>query len=149
MSTRMLCMVQTCLLIVYWGLPFCLNSLCLTQLEQKFGNGLSAPLHFPEADIRPPKWGKPQENIMQIQCHVALYPQEILAIFPKKNQHKFNTIHCISSRGRGLKKHRACSTCKSLCSTSQCGRKTFIMSAHSTLLPWPPIPHLNWALNSH
>lgn len=40
--------VKTYLLMVHLGLPFCLTSLCLTQLGQKFGNGLLSPLHFPK-----------------------------------------------------------------------------------------------------
>lgn len=76
-------------------------------------------------------------------------PQEILAIFPKKNQHKFNTTRCVSSRSRGLKKPQSLKYVLLPLQRLTVCRKTFIMSAQSTLFAWPLIPHLNWAFNSH
>lgn len=102
-----------------------------------------------ETDLRSPKWGKTKKKYVNSKSCSSFSPRKSKPYFLRKNQHKFDTTHCISSRGRRLKKLRAWNTCFPLCSNSQCGRKTFITSVHSTLLPWPPIPHLNWALKSH
>lgn len=129
---------------MHLGLLFCPASLCLAHLDENCGNVLSSLLHFEKRQIKTSKMGGGGNGKIRCRfCCAAFLPWEMIATFSEKKQQEFNIVHYIFSRGKTLKKRRACNTCSPICSSSQCGRKTFIMSAHSALLPWPPIAHLN------